>query len=230
MENAWLGLTAALAYLIGSFPTAYFVIKKMLGKDIRAEGSGNVGTMNTYGVLKADKPRRQAIFGLFLTLASDLSKGILAIYIGRWLAITGYNPLAGLIIAATFVVLGHNYPFYFRFRQGGRGIAPLMGILLALKPALFGVWGSTMILSILLSQRIMTRRTALDSFNRIFSVIGRQSTGRFIGLSVSLIPIYFFGTRLFFPVLLATVLVLIKHADIIKSLFGKLRKNRIEGS
>lgn len=228
MENAWLILTAILAYLIGSFPTAYFVIRKMLGKDIRSEGSGNVGTMNTYGALKAEKSRRQAFFGLFLTMGSDLGKGILAIHASNWLSITGYYPLVGLIVAAAFVILGHNYPFYFRFKQGGRGIAPLMGILLALNPLSIGVWGGTMISSILLSQYILERGIAWNSFSRIFSVIGRQATGRVIGLYTALIPLYFFDPEVFFPVLSATVIVLVKHADTIRLFLNKIKGSRIE--
>ena len=55
MSNAGLGLIAALAYLVGSFPTAYFVSKGMTGKDIRFEGSGNVGGMNAYSLIKSNR-------------------------------------------------------------------------------------------------------------------------------------------------------------------------------
>ena len=116
-NNAWLALIAALAYLIGSFPTAYVVTRRMLGKDIRVEGSGNVGSMNTYSLIKSERSGKQAALGLVITVLTDLGKGVLAIYVARWLVFAGYNPTAALIIAGTFVILGHNYPFCFRFKK-----------------------------------------------------------------------------------------------------------------
>ena len=216
-NNAWLALIAALAYLIGSFPTAYFVTRRMLGKDIRVEGSGNVGSMNTYSLIKGERSGKQATLGLVITVLTDLGKGLLAIYVARWLVFAGYNPTAALIIAGTFVILGHNYPFCFRFKKGGRGIAPLMGILLALNAPSILVWGGTLLLSVFVSQRILVGKIDRESFSGVFSVVGSQVTGRIVGLAIAPLPLYFFDPRLFFPVLSATVLILIKHTDIIKA-------------
>jgi len=223
-NNAWLALIAALAYLIGSFPTAYFVTGRMLGKDIRVEGSGNVGSMNTYSLIKGERSGKQAALGLGITMLTDLGKGVLAIYVARWLVFTGYNPAAALIIASTFVVLGHNYLFCFRFKKGGRGIAPLMGILLALNTPSILVWGGALLLSIFAAQCILVGKIGRESFSGVFSVIGSQVTGRISGLSIALLPLYFFDPRLFFPILSATALILIKHADIIKALVRKSKK------
>jgi len=226
-NNAWLALVAALAYLIGSFPTAYFVTRRTLGKDIRVEGSGNVGSMNTYSLIKNERSGKQAVLGLGITMLTDLGKGVLAIYIARWLVFAGYNPAAALIIASTFVVLGHNYPFCFRFKKGGRGIAPLMGILLALNTPSILVWGGTLLLSIFVAQRILVGRINRESFSNVFSVVGSQVTGRITGLSIALLPLYFFDPRLFFPILSATVLILIKHAEIVKAMVRKPKKFQV---
>jgi glycerol-3-phosphate acyltransferase PlsY len=96
-----------------------------------------------------------------------------------------------------------------------------MGILLALNPPSIGVWGGTLILSILLSQLITAKEIGWNSFSTIFSIIGRQSIGRVIGLSIALLPLYFFDPQLFFPVLSATALILIKHSDTVKGLINK---------
>jgi len=226
-NNTWLALIAALAYLIGSFPTAYFVTRRMLGKDIRVEGSGNVGSMNTYSLIKGERSGKQAALGLVITMLTDLGKGVLAIYVARWLVFAGYNPAAALIIASTFVVLGHNYPFCFRFKKGGRGIAPLMGILLALNTSSILVWGGTLLLSIFVAQRILVGKIGRESFSSVFSAIGSQATGRIAGLAIALLPLYFFDPRLFFPVLSATVLILIKHADIVKALVRESKKVQV---
>lgn len=227
-NNAWLALIAALAYLIGSFPTAYFVTRRMLGKDIRVEGSGNVGSMNTYSLIKSERSGKQATLGLVITMLTDLGKGVLAIYVARWLVFAGYNPAAALIIASTFVVLGHNYPFYFRFKKGGRGIAPLMGILLALNASSILVWGGTLLLSIFVAQRILVGKIGRESFSSVFAAIGSQATGRIAGLAIALLPLYFFDPRLFFPVLSATVLILIKHAGIVKALVRESKKVQVQ--
>ncbi|MDD4985968.1 MAG: glycerol-3-phosphate acyltransferase [Dehalococcoidales bacterium] len=227
-NNIWLALITALAYLIGSFPTAYFITKRMLGKDIRFEGSGNVGSMNTYSLIKSTRSGKQAILGLGITMLTDLGKGVLAIHVARWLALTEYNLAAALIIASTFVILGHNYLFCFRFKQGGRGIAPLMGILIALNAPSIMVWGGALLLSIFVAQRILIGKISRESFSDVFSVIGNQVIGRISGLAIALLPLYFFYRGLFFPVLAATVLILIKHADIIKKLVKESKRTQAQ--
>ncbi len=115
-SNTWLILIAAISYIAGSFPTAYVVTKGMIGKDIRFEGSRNVGGMNAYRLIRAEKSEKLAICGLGLTLVGDVGKGMLAIAVARWLGVLGYNPAIALIIASLFVILGHSYPFCFKFK------------------------------------------------------------------------------------------------------------------
>jgi len=79
-SNTWLILIAAISYIAGSFPAAYVVTKGMIGKDIRFEGSRNVGTMNAYRLIQAEKSGKLAISGLGLTFAGDVGKGVLAIF------------------------------------------------------------------------------------------------------------------------------------------------------
>jgi glycerol-3-phosphate acyltransferase PlsY len=77
---------------------------------------------------------------------------MLAIAVARWLGVLGYNPATALIIGSLFVILGHSYPFCFKFKEGGRGIATLMGVLLALNEPLLPIWGGTVLLSIFVAQ------------------------------------------------------------------------------
>jgi acyl-phosphate glycerol 3-phosphate acyltransferase len=222
-HNTWLALIAAISYLLGSLPTAYFVTKRMVGRDIRLEGSHKIGAMNAYGLIQGIKSPRQAALGLVTIMLVDLGKGVLAIYLTRWLLFLGYNPVPALIIGSFFTILGHNYPFCFRFKEGGTGFASFLGILLALNPHSLGVWGGTMLFSIFTAEHILKGRWRPDSLRKIISVIGTQIPGRLIGLGISLVPIYFLDLGLLFPVLGPTILVYIKHADSIRTLARKSR-------
>jgi len=217
-SNAWLALIAAIAYIVGSFPTAYFVTKGMSKKDIRFEGSRNVGAMNAYSLIKSNRSEKLAATGLVTILFTDMGKGVLAIYVVRWLALLGYNHQAALIIGSLFVILGHNYPFCFKFREGGIGFATFMGVLLALKAPALPIWVGTMLLAIFVAEYRQVRKWNLTSLSKIISIIGTQLPGRLAGLGIALVPLYFFNPRLLFPVLAATVLILIKHTDSIKAL------------
>jgi glycerol-3-phosphate acyltransferase PlsY len=108
-----LGLVAA-AYLLGSIPSALLVVWATTGKDVRRQGSGNVGAANatrTGGIM----------VGAVVTLM-DVLKGVVPVW-----AMLILNP-ASPWVAATVVaaVLGHCYPVWLRFR-GGKGVATAFG-------------------------------------------------------------------------------------------------------
>lgn len=107
-----------LAYLIGSFSSAYFLGKTSKNIDIRSYGSGNAGATNALRVLGKKMGA--------LTFFMDFIKGIIAVFIGN--AIFGFT---GSLLAGVFVVLGHNWPVFLGFK-GGKGIATSFGVLLAL--------------------------------------------------------------------------------------------------
>lgn len=106
-----------IGYLLGSIPFG-IILTRMAGVgDLRKLGSGNIGATN---VLRTGRKGLAAA-----TLLLDLLKGVAAVLIVRhWLS--GEEPLAA---AAAFV--GHCYPVWLRFR-GGKGVATLMGVVVAL--------------------------------------------------------------------------------------------------
>ena len=116
------------AYLIGSVPTALIISKYFFGVDIREYGSGNMGATNTFRVLGAK-------FGT-IVMVGDMLKGILAVALYNLLPyyltneLERTNLMIGLGLAA---VLGHIYPIWAQFR-GGKGVATLFGMLLAIQP------------------------------------------------------------------------------------------------
>jgi len=99
MANLYLIFIFFVAYLLGSFPSAYLITKKFAGKDVRNEGTGNVGAMNVSRVTG-----KGSLF--WLTVVIDAGKGILAVLIPQWLVFLGYNLSLGIILAAFGVVLG----------------------------------------------------------------------------------------------------------------------------
>lgn len=112
-----------IGYAFGLFQTA-FILGKMKGIDIRKHGSGNAGTTNTLRVL-GTKAGLMVFFG-------DVAKCILAI-VCTYFLFGRNNPEMMYLIkiyTALGAILGHNYPFYLKFR-GGKGIAATAGLILA---------------------------------------------------------------------------------------------------
>jgi glycerol-3-phosphate acyltransferase PlsY len=226
-NNVWLILIAVTSYFIGSFPTSYFVAQKMAGKDIRAVGSGNIGAMNTFRVIEAEKSSRVGLVAFLFVLVGDVGKAVLAIFIVRWLSFLQYDLIPAFIICSFFIILGHNYSIVFKFRSGGRGIACLMGILLALDWRSFWVWGGTILVVLFIAEQLLVGKIRWGKIDAVFSIVGSQIVGRVIGMVVALAPIYFLDSRLLFPILAATVLVIIKHMERVRSYMRNLGVVRI---
>lgn len=121
--------TALAAYLIGSFPTAYLLVRKQRGKDLRTEGSGNIGTLNAFEVTRS----RRLGLGVLLI---DLAKGALPVAVVH---LIGEGFLMGSV-ALIGVVLGHNYSPWIGWK-GGRGLASAAGASLLLNPLVPAIWG-----------------------------------------------------------------------------------------
>ncbi len=118
-----------IGYVFGLFQTSY-IYGKLHKTDIREHGSGNAGTTNA---LRTFGKKAGA-----LTLVGDCLKCVLAVLVARLLYGNSHSaimPLLGLYTALG-CVLGHNFPFYLRFR-GGKGIAASVGMLLAVDGRLF---------------------------------------------------------------------------------------------
>lgn len=114
---------AILAYLIGSLPLGYWLVRRLTGKDPRQASAYNLGLENAIRLLGA--------WPIFLAFAADFLKGFVAVYLARFTA-AGFE--TGLLLA--FVAyLGHLYPLP-RWTQKtplrGRGAGILLGILAAL--------------------------------------------------------------------------------------------------
>lgn len=118
-EILWLTPTLSLAigYLLGSIPFGIILTRLAGAGDLRSIGSGNIGATN---VLRTGRKGLAAA-----TLLLDMAKGAAAV----WIVDAIWPGMAPLAAVAAFI--GHCYPVWLRFR-GGKGVATLMGIVLAL--------------------------------------------------------------------------------------------------
>jgi glycerol-3-phosphate acyltransferase PlsY len=113
-----------LAYLIGALPSSVWIGKKFYNTDVREHGSGNAGATNTFRVLGKKAGT--------IVLILDILKA--------WIAVSLLSTLAGntnvefQLALGLVAVLGHIFPIYIGFR-GGKGIASLLGVIIAIHPA-----------------------------------------------------------------------------------------------
>ncbi|HEV2315795.1 MAG TPA: glycerol-3-phosphate 1-O-acyltransferase PlsY [Candidatus Acidoferrales bacterium] len=117
MNTLW--LIPIAAYLLGSIPFGYLIVKMGSGSDVRGAGSGNIGATNVTRV--AGKAAGLA------TLALDAGKGYLAVWLAmRW----SHGNIRWMMAAGVAVVLGHTFSCWLRF-SGGKGVATGLGVFLA---------------------------------------------------------------------------------------------------
>jgi len=117
-----------VAYLIGSIPTALIVSRHYFDIDIRDYGSGNMGATNTFRVLGKKYGCVVMFFDILKGMAAVALYNLLPFYLIDDFART--NLMVGLGVAA---VLGHVFPIFAQFK-GGKGVATLFGMLLAMQP------------------------------------------------------------------------------------------------
>ncbi len=118
-----------IAYFLGSFPSAYLMVRMAARRDIRDSGSGNVGALNA---LRVTKSKWVGLSALFL----DLLKGAVL----AWYVVSVYGqeyPLIWLVTAG--LILGHSFPVWLRFK-GGRGLAVAAGAMLFFQPVIVAFW------------------------------------------------------------------------------------------
>ena len=116
-------IVAIIAYLIGSVSFSVIISKKMAGFDVREKGSGNAGSTN---VLRTVGKKAAVI-----TLLCDILKGVVAILLALLAGVIIKDLDKALLVqlAGVFVIIGHTFPVFFKFK-GGKGIATSLGVLL----------------------------------------------------------------------------------------------------
>ncbi|RWU09811.1 glycerol-3-phosphate 1-O-acyltransferase PlsY [Pedobacter chitinilyticus] len=143
------------AYLLGSIPTAVWLGQAFYGVDVREYGSGNAGATNTFRVL-GKKPG-------IVVMTIDILKGFtatkLAYLIG--LSVTGPKYSAQFVnyelALGVIAVMGHLFPIFAGFR-GGKGVATLFGMVLAVNP-----WAALLCVSVFVTVLLISKYVSLSS-------------------------------------------------------------------
>jgi glycerol-3-phosphate acyltransferase PlsY len=189
--NPWI-LSISIAYLLGSIPFGYLLVRIFRNEDIRAQGSGNIGATNV---------ARSGAKGLGLaTLLLDMGKAYLAVMIARRIGGGNYDLAVAAAVAA---VLGHVFPVWLRFR-GGKGVASALGVILAL------TWPSGVAILV-----VFVVVFALTRYVSLASIVGSATFPLFGFYFVKpWTPVVVFGF-LFIP-----LLVTVKHHENIRRLLS----------
>ena len=147
-----------IAYLLGSIPTSVWIGRRFHGKDVRDYGSGNAGATNTIRVLgwKAGIP----------VLIIDLIKGWLAVqlaYLTHFYIPHSDDFITYQLFLGAAAMMGHIFPIYVGFK-GGKGVATLFGIILALSPV-----ATIVCIGVFLLIALLTKYVSLGSIVAGFS-------------------------------------------------------------
>ena len=189
--NPWL-ISIPLAYLLGSIPFGYLLVRIFRKQDIRATGSGNIGATNV---------ARSGAKGLGIaTLLLDLGKAFAAVKIAQHISPGNYDLAVAAAVAA---ILGHVFPVWLGFR-GGKGVASALGVFFAL------TWPSALaILGIFLVVFLITRYVSLASIiaAAVFPLFGFY----FVPFKTPIVIVGF----LFIP-----LLIIVKHHENIRRLLA----------
>jgi glycerol-3-phosphate acyltransferase PlsY len=184
-EVLFIILAVILAYLIGSFPSAFIIARLRKGVDIRQVGSRNMGAMNTF--------YKVGFWWGMLVLILDIGKGALAVGVAYLLTGNFWVELA----AGLVVIIGHGFPVFLKFK-GGKGGATAIGVLVYLMP-----WGTPIYLVVFLAVMGITRFPTL-SYSLAFFIfpfvgwlIHHNLALAIYPVAVVLIPLFRYIPRIF---------------------------------
>ena len=192
-------LTGILAYLIGSIPTGYIVVKVAKNEDIRKIGSGSTGATNVKRVMGKK--------WFFIVLLLDALKGALPVFLAQLLVYAYADIGLAPVIAAVCVILGHSKSIFLNF-TGGKSVASGVGTIIALSPMVglttAGIW-------------------ALITYTSKY-----VSLGSIIALAISPLLMYLFNPRICYIIycVIGAIYIIYLHRENIKRLI-KGEENKV---
>ncbi len=198
-------IVVILAYLIGSFPTAWILGKIFAGRDydIRKHGSGNVGTTNVI--------RNLGWKAGVSTFIIDAFKGFAVTFWLPVLMAEGIEFETARVVLAAVALIGHTFPIYINFR-GGKAVATTAGVILAFKPEVGLICLLVFAIAILIS-----RQSSIGSISASFAFPATNLIMRF-AFNVNISP-----QMLWFSLALPLYIVF-THRENIAKIFRKENK------
>jgi glycerol-3-phosphate acyltransferase PlsY len=194
LASLWI---VVLAYLLGSVPVGYLLVRIFRKQDIRTVGSGNIGATN---VLRSGGKGLGAA-----TFLLDVVKGAAAVLLGAWLAaplLPGVPQRDVEALAALCAVIGHMFPIWLRFK-GGKGVATGFGVFLVAAP-----------LAAIAAITLFSLVFALTRYVSLASILGAASFPIFAWLTVSgPRPAFFIAVQF-----IVAFLIIVKHHPNIRRL------------
>ena len=184
---------AIIAYIIGSIPTGYIIVKAKTGQDIRTIGSGSTGATNVKRVLGKNY--------FFLVMFLDALKGALPVVLAKLFATVGLSLGLAPVIAAIAVILGHSKSIFLQFK-GGKSVASGVGTILALN------WVVGLIIALIWGVVTYTTKYV--------------SVGSIIALIISPFVMYFWGAPIAYIAycVLGAIYIVYLHRENIKRLIN----------
>jgi glycerol-3-phosphate acyltransferase PlsY len=149
MNIALLIVTIVAAYLLGSIPSSVWYGIGYFGIDVRKHGSGNAGATNTFRVLG----KRAGTVVMLIDVLKGWTATCLASMLFYMNTIGETELLMYKIIFGIIAIIGHIFPVFVNFK-GGKGIATLLGMVLAIHPELASVCITIFILTLIASQYV----------------------------------------------------------------------------
>jgi len=203
-------LIVVAAYLLGSLPSGYVLVRIFRHQDIRKSGSGNIGATN---VLRTGGKGLAAA-----TFLLDMLKGCSAVWLGGFLgALLAPDAIPANMkaLAALFAVLGHIFPVWLKFR-GGKGVATGFGVFLVAAP-----WAALAAISVFILVLVLSRYVSLAS------ILGAASFPLFAWLLVEgERPLFFIAVQ----IAVALLLIAKHHQNIRRLIAGTESRLRAEKS
>ncbi len=197
-------IIAALSYLLGSIPFGYLLVRIFRGEDVRQSGSGNIGATNV--------SRKSPVLGV-VTLLLDALKGTAAVvlsYVVTYFMVAGRHALDHAALAALFVVVGHMFPVWLKFR-GGKGVATGLGAFALIAPK-----------AVLIAVVIFITVVAIARYVSLGSIVAVAA----FPFAAWLIGQFHLSTEGLALISLASVLILIKHRENMRRLWAG-KENRL---
>jgi glycerol-3-phosphate acyltransferase PlsY len=189
------------AYLLGSIPFGYLIVRAKEGADVRESGSGGTGATNV--------SRKAGKLAGVVTLLLDALKGAVAVLLARWLLTDDFEVNWWVACAAVLAVVGHCFPVWLGFR-GGKGVATGVGVFLSLYPLAVACAAVVFVLAF-----VLTRYVSLGS------ILGSAALPLFTWLlGVYVRPVPQPGPVLTAAIIAGALIILMHHANIGRLLRG----------